>query len=97
VDSGADTLIASNAVDGSEAYYVVWSPDGGQIYYLARSPAGWVIRVVSATGGPSRVLVDFDDPTRQHAKYGFATDGKVFYFTLGSPESDIFVAELERP
>ena len=97
VDSGADTLIASNAVDGSEAYYVVWSPDGGQIYYLARSPAGWVIRVVSATGGPSRVLVNFDDPTRQHAKYGFATDGKVFYFTLGSPESDIFVAELERP
>ena len=41
--------------------------------------------------------MNFDDPTRQHAKYGFATDGKTFYLTLGSPESDIVVAELERP
>jgi Tol biopolymer transport system component len=97
IATGADTLLTSNAADGAKAYYAAWAPDGRQLYYLARSPAGWVIRVVSATGGPSRVLVDFDDPTRQHAKYGFATDGKVFYFTLGSPESDIFVAELERP
>jgi len=93
--SGAETLAASNAADGSEAFYAAWSPDGTLLYYLARSPAGWAVRVAKATGGPSRVLVAFDDPTRQHAKYGFATDGRTFYFTLGSPESDIYVADLE--
>ena len=50
-----------------------------------------------ATGGASTVLVDFDDPAIQHTKYGFATDGKVFYFTVGSPESDIWVADLAKP
>ena len=42
------------------------------------------------------VLVDFDDPTRQHTKYGFTTDGRVFYFTIGAPESDVWVAELGK-
>ena len=97
VATGADTPLTSNAADGAEAYYFAWAPDGQQLYYLARSAAGWMIRVVNVNGGASRVLVNFDDPTRQHAKYGFTTDGKTFYFTLGSPESDIVVAELERP
>ena len=50
-----------------------------------------------AAGGASTVLVDFDDPARQHTKYGFTTDGKIFYFTVGSPESDIWVADLTKP
>jgi hypothetical protein len=41
--------------------------------------------------------VDFDDPAIQHTKFGFATDGKRFYFTVGSPESDIWVADLAKP
>jgi len=97
VDSGVDTLLVSNARDGAEAFYAAWSPDGAKLYYLTRSPKGWSVRSVPATGGASTVLVDFDDPTRQHTKYGFATDGKVFYFTVGAPESDIYVADLEQP
>jgi eukaryotic-like serine/threonine-protein kinase len=95
VDSGANTLIVSNVADRAEAYYEAWSPDGKQLYYMARSAAGWTIRSVAATGGASRILVTFDDPTRQQTKYGFSTDGRVFYLTVGSPESDIFVADLE--
>ncbi len=97
VDSGAETLIVSNADIGAEAFYAAWSPDGATLYYMARSPKGWSIRSVPAAGGASTVLVDFDDRTRQHTKYGFATDGKVFYMTLGAPESDIFAADLEKP
>ena len=97
VDSGAETLIVSNAEIGAEAFYAAWSKDGGKLYYLARSPKGWSIRSVPATGGASALLVDFDDPTRQHTKYGFCTDGKLFYFTIGAPESDIWVADLVKP
>ncbi len=96
-DSGVETLIVSNVTGGADAYYAAWSPDGATIYYLARSAKGWTIRSVSADGKAHAVLIDFDDPTRQHTRYGLATDGKVFYLTIGSPESDIVVAQLERP
>jgi serine/threonine-protein kinase len=96
VGGGAETLIVSNAEIGAEAFYAAWSPDGAKLYYMARSPKGWSIRWVPAAGGASTVLVNFDDPTRQHTKYGFCTDGKLFYITIGSPESDIWVADLER-
>ena len=51
----------------------------------------------AARGGASRVLVRLDDPSRQPAAYGFATDGRTFYFTVGSHESDVWVMELGRP
>ena len=97
VDDGADSLRVSNATIGAEAFYAAWSRDGATLYYLARSREGWSIRAVPAAGGTSTTLVDFDDPTRQHTKYGFSTDGKVFYFTIGAPESDIWVADLTKP
>jgi eukaryotic-like serine/threonine-protein kinase len=97
IDSGADSLRVSNAAIGAEAFYAAWSRDGASLYYLARSPKGWSIRAMPAAGGASRMLVDFDDPTRQHTKYGFTTDGRVFYFTIGAPESDIWVADLGKP
>jgi serine/threonine-protein kinase len=97
VSSGAETLVVSNAADRAEAYYAAWSPDRTKIYYLARSATGWAIRSVGPAGGASTVLVEFDDPNRQHTKYGFCTDGKTFYFTVGSFESDIFVADVGPP
>ena len=48
------------------------------------------IFVRQVSGG--RVIVR----ARQHTRYGFATDGQTFYFTMGSHESDVWVAELER-
>lgn len=56
-----------------------------------------MIRAVPRGGGASRVLVRLDDPSRQPAAYGFATDGRTFYFTVGSHESDVWVMELGRP
>ena len=96
-DGGPTRLVASNAADGTEAFYAAWSPDGTVLYYLARGDAGWMIRAVPRGGGASRVLVRFDDPARQPAGYGFATDGRTFYFTVGSHESDVWVMELGRP
>ena len=97
VSTRVETLIVSNAAIGADAYYAAWSADGATIYYLARSATGWMIRSVSTDGNAHAVLVDFDDSSRQPTRYGFATDGKAFYLTIGSPESDIVVAQLERP
>jgi hypothetical protein len=65
--------------------------------HLTRAASGWTIRSIPVAGSPSTVLVNFDDPTRQPTNYGFCTDGTLFYLAIGSPESDIYVADLERP
>ena len=94
--AGASRLLVPNSPTGEEAFYAAWSPDGKTVYYVAKSPHGSSIRAVPAAGGNSRLLVRFDDPTRQHTRYGFSTDGRMFYFTLGAQESDIWVAQLEK-
>lgn len=95
-DTGGDTrILVPNGTD-TEPFYAAWSGDGRTDYYLEQGPAGWSIRSVAAQGGPSRLLVRFDDPARQHARYGFTTDDKRFWFTLGSHESDVWLLELTR-
>ena len=49
---------------------------------------------VSATGGPPRLLVRFDDPNRQSNRPEFTTDGKRFFFTIGQRQSDVWMMEL---
>ncbi|MBL0169818.1 MAG: PD40 domain-containing protein [Gemmatimonadaceae bacterium] len=92
-DSGR--LIVDNDNDGGVVSRGVWSPDGKTLYYLSRRKTGWEIRAIASTGGRSRPLVTFNDPTRQPARYGFATDGRMFYLTIGSIESDLSVLKLE--
>ena len=92
---GATRLLVPNSPSGEEAFFAAWSPDGKTVYYVSKGSEGSSIRAVPVTGGPSRPLVRFDDPTRQHTLYGFTTDGRTFYFTVGANESDIWVAQLE--
>ena len=96
VAGGASRLVASNAEDQSEAFAAAWSPDGAMLYYLARGSNGYTIRSVVRAGGASRLLVHFNDPAHQPARYGFRTDGRRFYLTMGSQESDVWVLELGR-
>jgi Tol biopolymer transport system component len=96
LEGDSTRLLVSNAADGSEAFYGAWSLDGRVLYYLTRGDRGWLIRGVPRTGGPSRILVRFEDPDRQPARYGFATDDRRFYLTLGSHESDVWVLGLEQ-
>jgi Tol biopolymer transport system component len=74
---------------------VAWSKDGVTLYYLAFDAKGlasfWSVPV---TGGRPKLLVKFDDPSRQTTRREFATDGEKFYFTLARYESDIWVADL---
>ncbi len=96
LQSGESWLIAGITEEYGEPLFAAWASDGQTLYYVAKGARGSSIHTVPAIGGPSRLLVHFDDPVRQHTRYGFATDGRTFYFTMGSHESDVWVAELER-
>jgi Tol biopolymer transport system component/tRNA A-37 threonylcarbamoyl transferase component Bud32 len=74
-----------------------WSADGRTVYYVSED-SGRVVAVVGVpvNGGPDRAVVRFDDPTRQWHRYGFRVRAGRIFFTLGSRESDVWVADVER-
>jgi WD40-like Beta Propeller Repeat len=87
----------SQRPEDPQATYLSWSADGRTLYYLAVDAAGQVsIWSVGRSGGPSRLLVRFDDPTREWHRFGFGAHGGRFYFTLGDRESDIWTAEVAK-
>jgi len=73
-----------------------WSPDGRTIYYKAFEPAGWSsLWSIPAAGGTPRLLIRFDDPAHPSSRPEFATDGKRFFITVGTRQSDIWAMELK--
>jgi eukaryotic-like serine/threonine-protein kinase len=76
---------------------VDWSTDGRILYFLFNDSTNvTVLNAVPVSGGPPRVVVRFDDPTRPWHRYGLRVLHGRMYFTLGDLESDIWVADLEQ-
>jgi Tol biopolymer transport system component len=87
-------------LDGAAAGFVDvvkpdWSRDGRFVYFsgvLADGSAA--LYSIPAAGGQPRLLVRYDDPTKQVFFWGFSVgDGKV-YLTVSEYESDIYVMDL---
>lgn len=78
--------------------FAEWSSDAATVYYKATDMAGtasfWAVPI---GGGTPRLLVRFDDPSKQSNRIEFTTDGERFYFTIGRQESDIWLMELFPP
>src|SRR5262249_16041118 len=86
--AAADT--ARSAVPG-----VLQWPAPETIFYKAFDADGQSsIWSVSAKGGPPKLLVRFDNPSRPSSRSEFATDGKRLYFSLGQRKSDIWTVDL---
>ncbi len=96
--SGDRTLVESAEVSHAPGPdFAYWSPDSRTIYYKAFDAEYRAsIWSVPVSGGPPRLLVRFDDPSRPSLRREFATDGRTLYFTVADPQSDIWVMELER-
>ncbi|HEX6251193.1 MAG TPA: protein kinase [Gemmatimonadaceae bacterium] len=74
-----------------------WSADSRTIYFQAWSGRdNAAIWRVAAAGGTPTTLIRFTDPSRQFYRPALASDGRNFYFTIGSRESDIWVMELSK-
>jgi serine/threonine-protein kinase len=95
--TGERVLVQSTSANEPEPTYPVWSSDSRTIYYKAydqdRNSTIWSVPV---SGGPPRLLVRFDDPSRRSLRREFSTDGRRFYFTVTHDESDIWTMELLR-
>src|SRR5262249_38520909 len=75
----------------TEMANAIWAPDGRSIYYVGSAGSEWSIWSVGARGGTPRRLVNFHDPSRPPTRYGLDTDGRRFYVTLGTRQSDVWV------
>jgi Tol biopolymer transport system component/DNA-binding SARP family transcriptional activator len=88
-------LVDLGSSPGPSPELALWGPDGRTIYYKAFDGAArsslWS---VPAAGGTPTLLVRFDDPSRPSSRPEFATDGKRFFFTIGTRQSDIWAMEL---
>jgi Tol biopolymer transport system component/DNA-binding SARP family transcriptional activator len=96
-DGGSPTqLVTIEGSTGQAAPELAqWSPDSRTIYYKAFDAAGHSsLWSVPAVGGIPRLLVRFDDPSRPSPRPEFATDGKRFFFTISTRQSDIWMMEL---
>ncbi|MEE8362416.1 MAG: protein kinase [Gemmatimonadales bacterium] len=92
-EGGPRRLLVPSTIPGFGPELVAWHPDGRTIYYLASTPSDWAVWSV-IEGGEPQLILEFDDPNRQPTRYGFTTDGRKLYMTLGSHESDVWVLEL---
>jgi Tol biopolymer transport system component len=94
-DGGAERqLVDARGIGLPAPELALWSPDSRTIFYKAfDEEGGSSLWSVDAAGGPPRILVRFDD-ARPSSRPEFATDGKRFFFTLGTRQSDVWAMQL---
>jgi len=74
-----------------------FSTDGRQVYLKSHDTQGRAsIWSVPLSGGESRLLMHFPDPTRPSYRPSFTTDGKRIYFPIEDRQSDVHVAEVVK-
>jgi Tol biopolymer transport system component/tRNA A-37 threonylcarbamoyl transferase component Bud32 len=95
VEGGSPRLLVPIHSPGFGPAWTDWDPDGRMLYYLSSLPSGWSGWSV-IPGEEPRLILEFDDPMRQQTRYGFTTDGRKLFMTLGSHESDVWVLDLEE-
>jgi Tol biopolymer transport system component len=77
-------------------YTSAFSPDGRFIYYVSGDPEDHKTGIwrVPASGGAPRLMAWSDNPSGGLNRAWFRVRGNRFYFTLGDPQSDIWMTEL---
>jgi Tol biopolymer transport system component len=97
-DSGAPRLVFDPVRSGDpKAEQVIWSAGGRTLYFKSHDARGNAsIWQVAAVGGPPKLLVRFDDPTRPSYRQALAVGGGRFYFEVEDRQSDVYVMDVER-
>lgn len=95
--TGDRELLGPFVVDGArfQPGLAIWAPDGRTIYFKAGTADAAAIWALSASGGPPRRVVQFDNPDRPSGRPEIATDGERLYFTVVNRQSDIWLMSVE--
>jgi TolB protein len=73
-----------------------FSADSKLVYYILNKSPNQRIGIwqVAAAGGPSRLVAWYDGPTSGFSRSVLRVHGNRFYFSVGDPQSDVWMAEI---
>ncbi len=98
VASDRSRLVLSVPDDGFPSSWSAWSEDSGTIF-LAHSDSLGVFRItaIPLDGRPASTVAYADVPARQFHRHGIAVSEGRLFVPLIERNSDVWVAEIERP
>ena len=97
-DSGASRTVYTAPPGEPFPETAMFSKDGRSIYFKSHDEAGHaMLNVVPASGGVARVIVRFPDLSRPSSRQGFSMSATRFYFPVEDRQSNIWLADLEKP
>ena len=78
-------------------FFSRWVGDGREIYVSGSQPDGtYLIYAFPVRGGAPREVARSEGAAYQSFRFSFDVVGNTLYLALADPQSDIWVAELER-
>jgi serine/threonine-protein kinase len=94
---GRDTATVAPLPKDLTPIFARWAHDGREIYVSGTRPDGaYLIYAFPVSGGTRREVAHSEGPTYQNLRFTFDVFGNTLYLALADPQSDIWMAELER-
>jgi serine/threonine-protein kinase len=94
---GRDTATVAPLPKDFTPIFSRWASDGREIYVSGTQPDGsYLVYAFPVNGGAPRELAHSEGPTYQNFRFTFDVTGNRLYLALADPQSDIWMAELER-
>jgi Tol biopolymer transport system component len=96
-DGGNSRLLFDGRKSGLVPLGAAFGSDPGVVYFAAIDADGrYAFHAIPARGGVPRVVLTFEDRSRQPRRPEFDTDGRRIFFTIASDEADVWMLQLAR-
>jgi eukaryotic-like serine/threonine-protein kinase len=94
---GRDTATIGRLPKDLTPIFARWAGDSREVYVSGTRPDGsYLVYAFPAGGGLPREVAHSEGPTYQNLRFTFDVSGNTLYLALADPQSDIWMAELER-
>src|SRR5262249_25383354 len=94
---GRDTATVARLPKDLTPIFARWSKDAREIYVSGTRPDGsYLVYAFPVSGGSPREVAHSEGPTYQSLRFTFDVVGNTLYLALADPQSDIWMADLER-